>query len=435
MASFNYAKRYVVEAECVSPLRTGDTDGDNNVVLTGTDGKPMIQATSIAGVLRSWFDNDEALARALFGDSNASKEADATSKVTVSDGVFRRNITILRPRLRINSDTGAGMDGYKYDLRSIPPGEQFTFTLLLKADSKESSLESPLEEALSALNAGLLTLGGQQSNGFGMVKLNHIMTRTYDLKKREDREAWMDDAECDSELKLQPLLDVKKHTITFRLSGCSDHFLIKSGNIAKRENPQEEGKSPSVISAMKNPDGNYVLPGSSLKGVLRSRAKRIAAYKNAEDAVDLLFGREGKGNGDNGQAGQLCVEEFVLEKPRQQILTRTRLDRFTGGVLRKHLFTEETLCDQVSITIHVKCTDPKSNALLFYALRDLAMGLYGFGSEGSVGRGYLTAEASRLEVSNGTSNCVMTFGKKGTIEGCVDFVRSWLNALDSKEVC
>lgn len=433
MASFNYAKRYVVEAECVSPLRTGGTGGDTNKVLASTDGKPMIQAASIAGVLRSWFENDEALAKTLFGDSNAPKEADATSKVTVSDGKFQRNFTILRPRLEIDHKTGAGMDGHKYDLRSIPPGEKFTFTLLLKADSKESSLEAPLEEALSALNAGLLTLGGQQSNGFGVVKLNRIGIRTFDMKKREDREAWMDDAECDSELSPQQLPNVKKDLITFHLTGFSAHFLIKSGHSFKKKNAKDKEKSTSVTAAMKNPDGKYVLPGSSLKGVLRSRAERIAAYKNAEEAVELLFGRGSK-DGDNGQAGQLRVEEFVLEKPRQQILTRTKLDRFTGGVMRKNLFTEEILYDQISITVRVNCANPKANAVLFYALRDLALGLYGFGSESSVGRGYLNADASRLEVSDGTSNCVMTFGVKGTIEGCVDFVRSWLNALDSKEV-
>ena len=79
MAKFTYAVKYHVTAECKTPLRTGGTDGDNGLVLTGSDGVPMIQGTSLAGVMRSYLDDE--MADKLFGDmsiENSSAVRSAT---------------------------------------------------------------------------------------------------------------------------------------------------------------------------------------------------------------------------------------------------------------------------------------------------------------------------------------------------------------------
>lgn len=431
MASFTYAKKYEVTARCVSPLRTGGTGGDNDAVLLGSDGIPMIQAASIAGVLRSWF-TDETAANALFGECNNAEGSDRTSKVTVYDGLFYENVeTQLRPRLRINRSTGAGEDGHKFELRSIPTGSEFTFRLLLKTESGDKSSEIQLEEALSALNEGFLTLGGQYSNGFGIVKLERVRVRSFDMAKAEDRMAWLENAPCQESLSLP---DVKTDLVTFQLTGTSDHFLVKSGTSYERRFEKNGAQQKqSVTDAMKNPDGSYVLPGSSLKGVLRGRAERIAAYKNASDTVEALFGRDAKGNDDNGKPGQLRVREFTLSQSREQIITRTRLDRFTGGVLQKSLFTEKTLSDRLTITVEARESTAKGNALLFYALRDLALGMYGFGSESGVGRGFLNKESCILTVSEGNLSCAFTFEDGVKTEGDPAFVAQWLQELDKKE--
>lgn len=430
MASFTYAKRYQVTARCVSPLRTGGIGGENNVVLTNVDGVPMIQAASIAGVLRSWLEEtNPTAAKGLFGDSNTAKDSDRTSKVTVYDGLFQNGTTTqLRSRLRIDTKTGTGMDQHKFELVSVPTGSLFTFEMILKAQNEEafSQAERWLEETLSALNEGFLTLGGQYSNGFGIVKLDKVEACTFCMTNREDRRAWLDNKGVYEVLTSLP--DVKRELVTFRLTGVSDHFLMKGGTSFK------DGDK-SVTDAMKNPDGSYVLPGSSLKGVLRGRVSRIAAYKNAESEVNVLFGRENDPNikGDNGLPGQLRVKEYTLQEAKEQIISRTRLDRFTGGVMQKSLFSEKALSDRVYITVEVRASTPIGNALLFYALRDMAMGMYAFGSESSVGRGYLVKETAVLTVSIGEKTCSFIFGKGIETDGDSSFIRQWLNALDGKE--
>jgi CRISPR/Cas system CSM-associated protein Csm3 (group 7 of RAMP superfamily) len=433
VASFTYAKQYHITAQCTSPLRTGDVSGDNSLILHTSEGIPMIQAASIAGVLRSWF-KEESISKELFGDSNDSGKEDQTSSVTVSDGIFQDTATIIRPRLRIDSRTGAGMNQHKFELTSVPPGAEFQFSLLLKTQGKNIVLETKLEEALSALNQGLLTLGGQHSNGFGQVKLTKILTHSYDLTTEQGRTDWLDDAKCQTPLVNLPDVCKDNEKVTFCLTGVSDHFLVKSGKTEKRIiQKNDKQQTQSVTSAMKNPDGSYVLPGSSLKGVLRSRVERIAAYKNVPNQVEALFGREAVGEDEDGLAGQLCVREFTMKNPKQQCITRTRLDKFTGGVMQKSLFTEETLSNKVQITLEVEKAEPEGYALLFYAFRDLAMGLYGFGSENGVGRGYFKPEHSKLTVQKGQQNCTFTFGANLKAAGNTGFIKNWLEALDKKE--
>ena len=74
MATFTCAVRYDVRAACLSPLRTGSTEGDNNLILTDSSHRPMLQAASIAGVLRAYVaGQDEAEAARIFGGDDASR--------------------------------------------------------------------------------------------------------------------------------------------------------------------------------------------------------------------------------------------------------------------------------------------------------------------------------------------------------------------------
>lgn len=429
MAAFAYAKKYEVNGICISPLRTGGTSGDNTVVLVNNEEEqiPMIQGTSIAGVLRSYL--SKADAEALFGSSNSQNSTDQTSKVSVSDALFHEyHDHQFRPRLRMNRDTGAGENRKKFELAILDAGSAFSFTLLLKTDAYSPKLEEKLEQALGALNSGILTLGGQTSNGFGEVSLT-VTSHSFDLRTSQGREDWLSNAKCSTPVEL-PKVQKPEGVILFCLDSVCPNFLIKSGSNKREALAKDAEKSRSVTSAMCRADGRYVLPASALKGVLRNRAEAIAAYKNASPDLEALFGRGNEGFDDNGKPGLLRVKEYTLEHPKSKTITRTRLDRFTGGVLNQSLFTEETLSDHIQICIEVAEENKNGCALLFYALRDLALGLYGFGSETSVGRGILQKKHSKLTIQKGNKHCVLTFDGKGTISGDTSFLTDWLNSLD-----
>lgn len=435
MARFNYAVKYAVIATCLSPLRTGDAEGGVETVLLGSDGMPMIQGSSIAGALRAWVEHSRAsegsdAARSLFGDS-LDAGGDGSSPLTVSDGTFKDFKTQTRPRLRMNPQTGAGDGVGKFEMCSVETGSTFGFDLLLQTMGRDQEKEQMLEEALSALHSGLITLGGQSSNGFGRVRLE-VKRRHFDLTRQKHRQVWLQDSGDSALLELKPM---KIRTVTFTVTGTTSGVLVRSGRSEQVKDEQNEIIAENVNTAMKDAD-TYVLPGSSLKGVIRSRASLIADYLNCPEVVTELFGSGGDAEAEAG-AGRVRVRECRIKDVKKRVITRTRINRFTGGVMEKKLFSEEPVSGSISIQAEVLTRHPevltrdeRCLGLLFYALRDFAMGLYGIGSEGSIGRGYI--RDGELKVVDADTRCTLRFkdGRSTCTEGDTAFVERWLRALE-----
>lgn len=427
MAAFDYAVKYAVTATCVSPLRTGGTDGDVEMILLGSDGRPMVQGSSIAGVLRSWVQKNQPVraAEKLFGASRSGKLGDRTSLVTVSDGVFVDDtVSQLRPRLPMNHKTAVAQNakvsdtaerqGGLFHMRSIAAGSKFRFNLLLQTKGRDKDAEQLLEEALSALHSQLIGIGGQSANGFGLVKLS-VKCRSFNLTQTADRMAWLEDAEPTEPVKLKKL---RSETITFTVTGSTSGVLVHSGQREKR------GDKNSVATVIRDAQGS-ILPGSSLKGVIRGRAEMIANYLNRPEIVTKLFGTQ-------GSAGLVRIRECRLKGEKRRVITRTRINRFTGGVMEKKLFSEEPVSGKVCIRAEAFTRDASALGLLFYAMRDLAMGLYSIGSEGSIGRGCI--RDGKLKVEDEKQRCTLSFTDNVTVcEGDADdadFVNTWLRSLE-----
>lgn len=115
MAVFDYAMIYKVEAECTSPLHTGDSLALTEEILLRSDGKAIIQGNSLAGAMKEYARNNfpDSYMR-LFGGDVKREDRRETEMVEghliISDGVFDDARVQLRPRVRINSGD-RGSDG------------------------------------------------------------------------------------------------------------------------------------------------------------------------------------------------------------------------------------------------------------------------------------------------------------------------------------
>lgn len=417
MGYFDHVVRYDVTATCQSPLRTGGVNHAVDEVLHLEDGTCLLQASSLAGVLRQYvarqFPGQENL---LFGSANREKLG-SRSPLEVTDGIFcQEAVVATRPRVRLDERMGVVQNYFR--MTGVETGASFTFSLFLRTERRKPEWESILESALGALNAGEITLGAQQANGYGKVTLQ-VRRRRFDLKQAGDRTSWLED--CPAEELME--LPADTSCVCFVVTGRVNSVLIRSG---KREN---QGKK-KVALAMTDRQGAF-LPGSSVKGCLRSRAALIANWLGCTKTLDRLFGREALGGTDTGQAGCLRVQECHLERPASRVITRTRISRFTGGVMEEKLFSERPVSDTITLRVDLRTEDPACCALAFYALRDLALGLYNLGSEGSVGRGYLKDGA--LTVTAGKETCRILCREGGqTVQGEVGFVARWLEALEQE---
>lgn len=423
MATFDKAVRYEVTAVTETPLRTGPSDGSIDRVLRHRDGQAFLQAASLAGALRGWLEKqDKNAANALFGSQEKSGQL-IVSDMEIKEKAAKsaEDTTIqLRPRLRINGKMGSAADGGKFDVAHIARGTVMKFSLTWLG--AESDIDGPaqIEQMLGALHAGEIRLGAQKSNGFGRVALT-VRSQTYHMTDKADREAWLHDEFDGKTLELPEICT--ESVCTFTVNGVADSILIKDAV------PHIKEDGTQFTGNIKE-NGTAVLPGSSVKGAVRARVQAIADLLHCSESVDELFGR-GAAQGDNGIAGRVRFTDVVLDKANEQMISRIRINKFTGGVIRRGLFTEEPLKSGVTLSITAPQDDICGCALLVYALRDLGLGLYNLGSGGAVGRGYI--KVSRIAIACGGKTADMTFGADGCkLNDTDNLVSAWLHTLEER---
>ena len=415
--TYTYAVRYEVEAICRTPLRTGGTDGDPETILESWDGTALLQGSSLAGALRGWLAAaDVGMAETLLG---SPKQA---GHLLVSDGVFDRTAErYTRPRLRINGATGAADDGGKFDVAHIGSGSCFRFTLTwLGLQRCDEELEA-VEQMLAALNSGEIRLGAQKSNGFGRVELK-VCKRTFDLTDPSDRAAWLGDTCQGTPLTLPEVVNARR--VTFLVSGQADSLLVKAGAALQKEGC---AYTPNLTEG-----GRPILPGSSIKGAVRARAEMIAGFLGLPlEVTENLFGRMSS-KGDNGKPGCVFFEDGRLSGEKRLQISRIRINRFTGGIIRGGLFTEEPL--SCGVEMHISAPDDSAACgLLLYALRDLGLGLYSLGSGGAIGRGYLSVREIKAVTPDGTeARLIFDKQHRCTVEDPAGIFQTWLNDLGGK---
>jgi CRISPR/Cas system CSM-associated protein Csm3 (group 7 of RAMP superfamily) len=447
---YNTIVKYKVTAVCREPMHIGSGLGDaESVLVHPVDGKPFVQATSIAGVFReacSQIDNTKT-ANELFG----SAESGNGSRVRFSDGIFADNMLELRPHVKIDrksqtadsstSNDGERTSGQKFNTEYIGAGASFTFVVYLY-DNDYEHMET-LEKIFAGINAGSVTFGGKKSSGCGKIEVK-LLRKQFDMKDRADRALWVDENKLDDSAYAQVTPEKAADDAGFaydiivkgRTEGA---LLVKS--IAVSEFGAD---APDAIN-IKNAQGEYIIPGSSLKGSFRSQMEKIAGYiaKTASDESVKMPVIE-KSFGSQEQAGNLIFYDAVVgeksENDEAPLSHRIHIDKFTGGVMHGGKFAEKNVHGDVVLHMQIR-KDREAEAdntsadadatcgLLLYAIRDLAIHTMSLGSGYNIGKGMIdVGEIKVTDKSNG-SIAIITFSgdesqpatedEKGIITRCV----------------
>ena len=416
--TFTEVLEYHVTGVTASPLRTGASDGDTQTILRDNDGVAFVQASSLAGALRAWLKEwSGSAARQLFGTGRQE------GQLSVSDCVFdKKAAQESRPRVRIDPHTGAAAQGGKFDVTHLPTGTGFSFRLVWRGEAAEvKEAAYRVEKCLAALNSGAVTLGAHKGIGFGTVHLSEVLCRRYTLTDEKDRQDWLARTFNGVSVTL-PTAEVRQ--VRFAVSIAADRLPVKSTTAS--------GVGQEGIGAVPMKENRaYVVPGSSLRGVFRAQVGRIAPHCGVTpEQVTDLFGNGGK-DCPQVKAGILRFSDGHFPKPQElPKVTRIRIDRFTGGVVRGGLFSEQPLEGTLRFTVDLPAGNPEACALLVFALRDMGLGLFTLGSGSSIGNG--VARDLRAEITAPTGKAVLEV-KNGTVtvaEGEA-LVNGWLAALQS----
>lgn len=442
---------------------SGDADAltDMPLIRDELDGAPLLPGTSIAGALRNYLRERQAgyeAAHPAFNDAGAA-ELERLRWATLLFGGFRgdplgRQSPLivfdaclegnfggeeLRDGVKIDPETRTAEEHKKYDIQLLPAGSRFKlrFELLISAQADADKLPSrttlleALATALDGLERGEIGLGMRKRRGFGRCRVDQWTVTRYDLKNNraellawlaEDHPGWAMPVPARTAVHITEALGVEPaqedarryFEIKARLAIASA-LLIRSGF-------GESDSGPDVVhlhgmhADAQHPQAERrpLLPGTSLAGALRARARRIVlTLAGRQDQgpddhtialIEETFGPEDVDAGDETFASRLEVAESAIQGGYSLVQNRIKIDRFTGGAAETALFEEQPLFagEHSLVELHLRLRNPRAAqiGLLLLLLKDLWTGDLTLGGEASVGRGRLHGLSADLELSD-----------------------------------
>ena len=288
----------------------------------------------------------------------------------------------------IDRTTGAASDGALYEHEFLPRGTKFDIRITAEGRDDETmgrdqsegipgpasseSVKKLLEVIVDALTSGAVCLGGRTGSGQGTIQV--IEPKLRRTGKTTDTGALTAPADV-----LDALIgeDEEGTPIPLELGGWSLEeparirinwwsptgiFVAEDDELTKqrKEKAQEtDSTANGVTEPLRDPsvpwdEAQLLIPGTSIRGALRSRASRIArTVLAARDELSKFASHDlheqiaGEPNlvrymfGSTEYRGAVTVHDCLsTERGKRIEVTHNAIDRWTGGVIDGGLFTE-----------------------------------------------------------------------------------------------
>jgi len=393
--------------------KENETDGD---IVLNSKGEPYIPGTSLAGIYRSLFCEEEQLDE-FFGYITKNEEDRKTkrsknapdnlqSPIVVYDGKccnYKENISV-RDSVSLDeykvAETGA-----KFDFQVAETGLEFISYIELDKHHTEDMEKAVEDKIIPALNSGIISLGHKKTRGYGRVSVAY-QKREFDIETELDE--WLDfdmfdDGSWDgiSEEELSEY-EYNGEIITIPL--------VQKGAISIRryvtDAPESEEKTFPDYEQITLKNGTPVIPGTSWAGAFRHRiANYLENYCTNNEKLPkdfkCLFGFV---EGDKSKKSDIYFSETELSGGTQKIITRNSIDRFSAGTKDGALFTERTYYNcktELKIEIRLKEENSTLKKLVYACVLDLCLGYLAVGGLTSIGHGIFEFENDKKINMNG----------------------------------
>jgi CRISPR/Cas system CSM-associated protein Csm3 (group 7 of RAMP superfamily) len=422
---------HIGDGEILEHPHAGSEDhgiGGLQTIARDIEGFPVIPGTSLKNLLRRFLTSSEEDERSqrLFGrEASPGSTEDGVSdtgtggRVTFYTASVQRgaqqipaDFTEVWTHVVIDRETGAAETRRLFRVQAVRPGTAFHVRVLCDQLTREDvgSVLGALD-MLSKGHAdrGLPTaIGADCRNGWGRVEWTLLgveeSMRVSDWAivpfppiAGRGGELLRGDA-C---LRKYPLSQPPPQAAWLRINlelAFEEGLLVGGYEGAARDHPPEGQvrKAPDP-RAQRDAEGKPILPGSSLRGVLRERAEWILRQRSSTHctpqrpcldvdnlccACQLL--------GARGFASPLWIPIFhLISGGQRRVRTRNALDRWTGGTVNKMLWDTEYFDRPIlSGVLFLECRATcDAEKLLTLLLRDLREGWIAVGGSTGVGFG------------------------------------------------
>ncbi len=376
--------------ETLSPLSLGS--GMNELIdvaiVRDANNLPTIPGSSLRGVLRHlWrtYKLDPEAENKLFGIEENNHSEGNRAALTFSFGfvhdqnnapvqglktvppedsvlnLLKKDAPLKRDHVKLN-DRHVADDRNKFDRAAVPVGTRFSFEISWLDRCVDVD---EVKTLLSYINHPAFRLGGASGKGYGKVRLlinsmqhkklsfNNGILSEQSSKIENIKELNGEDQVSSICLSLEPVS-------VMRIGSPTSPTSTKTGDGSELNlRPLSEPKiSWNEEKGALSTDSNlrYVVPGSSIRGALAHRTlfhfnrltekwttKPNEPSKVMRGALLDLFG-SAKSNKDGGdKAGRLIFDDGELIDAQPLVMEHNTIDRFTGGVMKGALFSEEVL--------------------------------------------------------------------------------------------
>lgn len=440
--------KITAEIKLESPLLIGGGDSEVDIgVLRDCDAKPYIPGTALAGALRHYFeqnksDIDVQQAEYFWGSPRSNSQGQQGAFYLQDLQLKTEAQVVVRDEVCIGV-YGTAEDKKKYDYEVVEPGAIFALqaeVIIRQAFDKKQFLKI-INFLGAALDSGLMELGAMTAKGFGRFSLLNWQLWDYDFKQKNDVIRWLEGAPGQA-------LPIEKDSL---ISQTSEDLVIDATfripHSLLIRSYSKDSKAPDathIVSA-----GRPIIPGTSLKGVIRSRAERIFATLGKGNKNDLrllqLFGWVDDQAGSKGgkYKSRVMVGEGRIEAAVSEAQTRVKIDRFTGGALDGHLFDALPVWSDkdgktcFTLNLRVKNCQSWEAGLIMMVLKDLWNGDLALGGEKSIGRGVLAGDSARIRYQGREYHLKITQTNAGNglkLHGDSAAMESWVRNLVDEEV-
>lgn len=406
-----------------SPLLIGsgmedDSNQTDVQILKDKDGIPFIPGTSLTGVIRQYVElEDNRAAALLFGTSKDFDKAysdELQSSVIIYDVKLSNADIVHRDSVNIDGITGTGIDAGKFDYEVIERGAHGIFATEINFRGIHETEEEILRRSLMRLGNYLsrgFYIGARTSIGFGKAVISDMEVIPYDFRTMEDTKAWFMGKPSQNHFVFSPSKNENVYP--------NDSLVIKanfalSSSLIVRDARKEildmasDGKSNLSAVMLQDSDGNWILPGSSIKGVLRHRAEHILRTLEKEnfERLEKLMGPDSvklrQKNSEKYRSRFRVAEVKLSNDVHYYPQSRVRIDRFTGGNIDGSLFTEGPVWqngqDAPTVSMEWEINGAKNwdIGLAILLLKDVWLGKVAFGGGKSIGRGTLRGVSAKI---------------------------------------
>lgn len=351
--------------------------------------------------------------------------------------VKTRENPVFRDRVRL-THRGVAANTGKFDRGLLPAGHRFSGELRLWSAHTD---DPDWDRLLRLLADPRLRLGGGTRAGLGAMQLMALDQGQFDLRKPADINAFqqlsprLHDTQGLAPKSVQARQDTGVQTLSITLKphdfwriGQGDTSLLGATRQAQAKTPDLLPKQEPKITWEQDQASVgkrfALVPGSAVKGALAHRTafhwnilkenyvdnfsvECIRNWDKSEkcEGVIALFGtaKNQDRQEQTGQAGHIVIDDVHVDISPQELThcvqtqIHNSIDRFTGGVRNRMLFTEELIYQKsIKLTITLlpgaKQAEADARRAFAQALRDLCAGRLALGGGTTKGHGLFTGQ-------------------------------------------